>query len=373
MNAQADSTGIDQEILEQRAEFLRPDSALIVVMLSDEDDCSMMAGGNYYNNARFGYLTAKTSKNPRRATLIILPVATEILRIRSERQMLLLLPSEVKNLLKAARGAAAICDGSPSPTLKAEDDRVNVRCYDQKRRFGVDLLYPVERYVDGLSELTIIDSQTDEEVKNPLFHDADGNQTRDPNWVYLLSIVGVPWQDLATQESLKDANKLEYLTAKQLSAENLNTDQGMASRWDAMVGDRSKNILPLDPFMVASIDERSGDSPIIVDGSPVASIVPSGSAGWNAINGHEANLRVVDPRFQAPANDDLQYACIYARTTPITGCTADDGGCDCGSEPLNNRPVCSDDQDAATPAVEQSVLRQRLPRTPRTERRAGAR
>ncbi len=346
-NGRAESSGIDQEILEQRAEFLRPDSALIVVVLSDEDDCSMMAGGNYYNNAGFGYLTAKTTQSSTNNNPFLFPVATEVCE-SDPNDKCCFSCLQAGSPPKGCEAATEIC----GETLPVEDDRANVRCFDQKRRFGVDLLYPVERYVDGLSELTIIDSQTAEEVKNPLFHNADGDQTRDPNWVYLLSIVGVPWQDLATQESLKDANKLEYLNAKQLSADNLSTDQGMVSRWDAMVGDRSQNILPFDPFMIASIDERSGDSPIIVDGSPVASIVPSGSAGWNAINGHEANFRAVSPMFQGqPANDDLQYACIYTRTTPITGCTIDDASCDCGGEPLHNRPVCSNDQDAATPGV----------------------
>src|SRR5690606_30051692 len=52
-SGKAESTGVDQALLTQRAEFLRPDSALIVVVLSDEDDCSMMAGGTHYNNASF--------------------------------------------------------------------------------------------------------------------------------------------------------------------------------------------------------------------------------------------------------------------------------------------------------------------------------
>ncbi|HEY3236196.1 MAG TPA: hypothetical protein VGJ84_15875 [Polyangiaceae bacterium] len=41
-----------------------------------------------------------------------------------------------------------------------DDDPLNLRCWDQKRRFGLDLLYPVSRYVEGLSSTTL-------KVKNP--------------------------------------------------------------------------------------------------------------------------------------------------------------------------------------------------------------
>jgi hypothetical protein len=40
--------GIDLVLLAQRAAFLRPDSAVAVVMLSDENDCSIRDGGQYF-------------------------------------------------------------------------------------------------------------------------------------------------------------------------------------------------------------------------------------------------------------------------------------------------------------------------------------
>src|SRR5690606_37760710 len=62
----------------------------------------------------------------------------------------------------------------------------------------------------------------------------------------------------------------------------------------------------------------------------------------NAINGHEFNNVLIDPRFPdgGPARDDLQYACIFELETPNLDCTADSASCDCGDEPLRNRSVC---------------------------------
>jgi hypothetical protein len=43
------------------------------------------------------------------------------------------------------------CDGA----LSALDDPINLRCFDMKRRFGIDFLYPVDRYVTGLTAGTV--------------------------------------------------------------------------------------------------------------------------------------------------------------------------------------------------------------------------
>ncbi|HEU5074688.1 MAG TPA: hypothetical protein VFU02_10950, partial [Polyangiaceae bacterium] len=53
---------IDTELLEQRADFLRPDSALAIVLLSDEDDCSIQGSG-------IGYLTASAAVNEQAFTM----------------------------------------------------------------------------------------------------------------------------------------------------------------------------------------------------------------------------------------------------------------------------------------------------------------
>src|SRR5262249_41056480 len=87
------------------------------------------------------------------------------------------------------------------------DDNLNLRCWDQKRRFGIDFLYPVDRYTQALTSPTVA-TKTGELVQNPLFAGI-----RDPGSVIVTGIVGVPWQDVAhdpkdLQSGLKRAQEL---------------------------------------------------------------------------------------------------------------------------------------------------------------------
>src|SRR6188768_3209722 len=94
-------------------------------------------------------------------------------------------------------------------TRAALHDALNLRCYRQQQRFGSDLLYPTQRYVDGLKQPTLaLPSDPSKTVKNPLFDGGDGKPGRDPSLVFLAGIVGVPWQDIATDESLASPSSL---------------------------------------------------------------------------------------------------------------------------------------------------------------------
>jgi hypothetical protein len=66
-----------------------------------------------------------------------------------------------------------------------------LRCWQQKRRFGFELLYPTTRYSDGLRN-TIIRNRANQEVANPLFAASNGKTGRDKGLVFLAGIVGVP-------------------------------------------------------------------------------------------------------------------------------------------------------------------------------------
>src|SRR5262249_22739941 len=86
-----------------------------------------------------------------------------------------------------------------SPHDDASDD-VNLRCFDQKRRFGIDFLYSIDRYTQALTS-PLVANRMGEMVANPIFSDLDpddGNSTvRDPTEVFIAYITGVPWQDVA--------------------------------------------------------------------------------------------------------------------------------------------------------------------------------
>lgn len=345
-NLEAQSTGLDQEILDQRQEFLRDGSAVFVILLSDENDCSAMDGGSYYNNAGFGWLTAEYGPSSFEG----FPVASPVCESDPNDECCF---SCLSNPSFPEGCDASVCAGENVPRLPPEEDRLNVRCFEQKRRFGVDLLYPVERYIDGLSQPIIVDARTGEQVRNPLYLDQTGRWRRSPKWVFFTSIVGVPWQDLATAGTLEAASDLEYLGAAELAARNVSVGAQQYSRWDLMIGDQAQNIAPLDPFMIESIDGRSGNHPLqLSGGGSIASIIATDGTGKNAINGHEVNYDVLY-HDDLPARNDLQYACIYPLgAAALMNCAESDYSCDCGDEPSKNRPVCKLNPTAEAPATD---------------------
>ena len=281
---------------------LRPDSLVAIVMLSDENDCSIRDDGS-------GSLLANGN-----------PVA-HMVRANSA-------CAKDPNDACCAPCAVGALQGCPSvgddPECKKGDyldtpaDPTNLRCMENKRRFGYDFLYPTTRYIDGLTQPVVPQRSTGAMVENPLFKKVPGFPRRPKGLVYLAGIVGVPWQDIADDDSQHGAG-LRYLTAEELTTKE---------RWTVIAGDRSKNIAPSDPFMVESTTPRSGQNPITGD-----AIVPAASNNptANAINGHE----------QAEGDGtDLEYACTFRLTDPAP-CTGDN--CDCPTDSTllsRNSPLC---------------------------------
>jgi hypothetical protein len=212
--------------------------------------------------------------------------------------------------------------------LASVEDGPNLRCYHQKQRFGFDLLYPVQRYIDALTASQISRRSDGTLVPNPIYESKNGAPPRSPEQVLLLGIVGVPWQDVSDAASLT-APGLKFLSEDApLSAE----------RWDIILGDPAANELPLDPFMVESIADRTTlglamANPI----APAQKLVPASSQDpqANAINGHEQVNE---------GNVDLQFACTFALPTPIVcDAAAKSAGkaCDCyDTDAVYNRPLC---------------------------------
>jgi hypothetical protein len=214
------------------------------------------------------------------------------------------------------------------PLTMPEDD-LNLRCWQQKRRFGVDFMYPIERYSEGL-QARLVTTKSGKSVANPLFAAPAGALARDRSLVYLAGIVGVPWQDIADDESLTGTG-LRYLTASEL------VERG---RWQVILGDptASPPIPPLDPFMLETPSDRTElpvpqANPIV----PEQQLVTASSSNpqANRINGHEQ--RNLEQR-------DLQYACTFPLDQPRVcdqAALAADEGCDCYSDDQPyNRPVC---------------------------------
>src|SRR5688572_26706397 len=197
------------------------------------------------------------------------------------------------------------------PLHDSLDDHVNLRCFDQKRRFGVDFLYPIARYVTGLTSPTVPD-RSGAMVRNPLFVDLEA---RGPALISIAGIIGVPWQDLARDPS--DGSVLRYMTSRELDR---------SGRWKVIAGDPERELPPSDPFMRESVVPRSGKNPVTGD----AIQPPSASSGASAINGHE---------WDPPERNDLQYACIFPLSEPKE--CGNTFGCDCSTvDGGGNKVLC---------------------------------
>jgi hypothetical protein len=292
--------GVDHGLLEQRANFLRPDSSVVVLMLTDENDCSVQDEGHGWLVARVAPISRSTSVCHDDPNNVCCQSCAE----------------------NTNAGCAPIAEDSEcikGKTLTSQDDSPNLRCFKQKERFGFSLLYPTERYVSGFGDGTVPD-RDGEQVANPLFH-RDGVD-RDRSLFTLAVIGGVPWHDIATAGSF-DGDTLEYLSAEELTSKK---------RWPVILGNPESNVEPSDPFMRESIGDRSGKN-VITGENIVASSSTDPLA--NAINGHE----------QVGLGEDLQYACTFLLPEPIACDEARiqaDQGCDCYAEDSSrNRPLCN--------------------------------
>jgi hypothetical protein len=282
--------GTDDVLLGQRSSFLRYDSLVAIVFLTDENDCSLVAGGKSFkvfdsvgNVPRASSACAKDPSDPC-----------------------------CRSCAAPAHSGCAILDPECSRgPYTSETDSGLLRCFDQKRRLGVDYLYPTSRYVDGLTGKPV-PRRNGALAENPLFHDPSGKlPPRDPSLVFVAGVVGVPWQDIAVAPF--DTTALEFKTADQMANDGT---------WELILGDPARGLPPGDPLMIESTAERTGVQPIL--GVPLASS-NAASPLENPINGHESAL--------GTAPMELQYACIFDLPQP-------EASYDCSQFSGQKRAIC---------------------------------
>jgi len=339
-NNQAVLKDTDQELLKQRADFIRPDSLFSVIMLSDENDCSVRDGSQFFFALqRYQPGTNKSYRLPKpRAACSVDPNSA---CCRS-----------------CGQGAGQGCDASKdncdanadgkADSLAPEEDAINLRCYDQKHRFGIDFLQPIQRYVDGLTRQTVQDRYGNL-VPNPLFSDLnpqdDNSNIRDPSLVFVAGIVGVPWQDIARKDANGKPDLINGVDAdgNVVGGFQSGTELAINKTWDVILGDPTCDYTnpacrPQDALMIESVDARTGANPVL--NAPLAP--PDAAEGANPINGHEW----IPGGMQ---RNDLQYACIFDLPKPVDCSAVGDKSCDCkDAANANKNPLCS----AATPTTQ---------------------
>ncbi|MEO8183979.1 MAG: hypothetical protein ABI895_34585 [Deltaproteobacteria bacterium] len=323
------SQGIDQALLSQRAAFLRKDSVVAILMLADEDDCSVRDTdiGWWQMDLVRGMTRASSTceTDPNSPCCYACSFATPAGCTPREQDPACCPPGE--------NGAACT---ETTPLLSYEEDRTrfggNLRCYDQKRKYGYDYLYPVQRYVLGLTSpwlpegfdeqgRPLVNAQGEIRfLKNPLYSEPvdDNGNVRSKDQVFFVGIVGVPWQDVATPETRDAAGQLDLIPATQFAASGL---------WERILGSKADGVLPLDPFAQESEAPRSGVNPVTQD--PIRA---PDSVTFNPINGKERDVA-----------DDLQFACIFPLPQPRSCANVAPGSsCDCQTDKFQGNPLCWD-------------------------------
>jgi hypothetical protein len=324
-----DSDAATNPVLLQRAQFLRPDSLLAIVMLSDENDCSIVDFGQ-------GWLVGTTSiTTPQGSQTFHMPRSTSTCATNPNDKCCSSCSASPAAGCPATAGDASCQMTGGSYTVA--DDNTNLRCYDQKRRFGFDLLYPTKRYVDGLWETTVA-KRDGTMAANPIYVAANGAAPRDKSLVFIAGIVGVPWQDIADEATIPDNVGLQYLTYQGLA------DKG---RWDMILGANdgvNPPAAPGDKLMFETPLDRNtiwpgADHPVIHAAGALQP--PTAAATANKINGHESSIA---------DNSDLQYACIFPLPTPVD-CGGMAAACDCkASDSVYNRALCNGTMQTAAKA-----------------------
>jgi hypothetical protein len=318
----AEWRGVDTTILQQRHDFLRPDSLVAIILLTDEDDSEIdvrALGGQGYDFMSSAFApprgTAACAADPGD------PACTSCAFVDA-----------------GSSDPSCVQGRYTSPTDWGYDP--NLRHVHMKAKYGVDPQYPITRYVNGLTSLTVPDRFGEyppgagsyigeNDCTNPLYAAAlpDGSSTsvaslchippaahpRGQNLVFFGTIGGVPHELLHFTPGDPDASTL--------------TD----ADWVKILGRDPEgfDVTGIDPHMVESVTPRAGLAP------------PSSSNDADAISGREW---ITD---QGPHVDllvDRQYACTFP-LTQARDCSlaANRPSCDCSATGLTHAqtsPVC---------------------------------
>ena len=332
--------GVDATLLKMRHDFLRPDSLVAIIQLTDEEDSwsDPLWGGGYGWTVRTHSFpggpkdvgvgprgTSECDTNPND------PDCTSCAFTGNK-------PASGAPI--SADPSCTSCAGGLASCLQKgwytpQQDGLNVRYTDDmKRRYGLAPQWSVQRYVDGLRLPLVPDrdgevhdasqyASTQRSCTNPLYAASlpDGSDTghdtlcelppgaRTPDLVFYAIIGGVPTSLLYDPSGAFKSNLSGGDWTKILGADPEHFDQ-----------------TGVDPHMIESIGPRPGLE------TPGATY----SLGSDPDHGREWNT------LTSSAGIDLQYACTFALPAP-RDCTLSPEACDCtgaATTSADGPPLC---------------------------------
>lgn len=328
---------VDNVILQQREAFLRMDSLLAVIMLTDENDCSFKLSGQQWLVSDTGASETGTFRGSAQCASNPDDPCCQ----SCGKSVNAGCPAIDVDGKSRAQGCESLTYPLANPGFAADsDDQGNLRCFKQKQRFGADFLLPVERYSNALNQSQICPtSETlvgcDNPVPNPVF--SRGGETRAKTLVFFGGILGVPWQTLAVNPA---DTVLRYKKAKSdIPDEVLD--------WDTLLGlTPASGVRPLyptldgtiDPHMFESIQPRAGipgpESPFMAD--------PANGHDWNIIDQSDLQYACIFPKpaVDCPTEQEVREDDTADPTTPIPNCDCTYYGPGLGDGGDYNSPLC---------------------------------
>ena len=372
-NMHAQWVGVDTAILQQRHDFLRPDSLVVIIDLTDENDSEIdvrAVGGQ-------GYLFMSTAFDPPRGTSACdsNPGASDC--------------TTCAHGVAYPDGGVDPCTGDPYQDKYDWGYDLNLRHVHMKAKYGLDPQFPINRYLNGLTSATVPDRNGEyppgvegdggsyagvNDCTNPLFAaslpdpasdfapDGSNVTTIDPTTLCKLTPGGRP------------ASNVFYAVIGGVPHQLLHYDPNSAANsqltqadWVKILGNDPENYdyTGIDPHMVESQTPRNGTP---LDPSNVLA-PPTAANTADPINGREW---ITNEGAHADLNVDLEYACIFPLAMPRDCTNADNSlACDCSTMPgvLDGgevSPVCDpvtvtqQDYAKAYPTVRELLLAKKL-------------
>ena len=350
---QASYQGVDNTILQQRAAFLRPDSLVAVIVVTDENqevvDPLQLSGTAWaFENAYFpgspGWPTYGASEG---TTACATAPTSSACQCCATIASTVALAADCQNQNDAGIGA-------PVYYTPAALDEPNIRFFHMKQRFGVDVGYPSARYVNGLTNSVVPKQSYDQNADgslvactNPLFASAlptdathelcnlPMNQTagRRPggNLVYYAAITGVPHQLL---QSTPGDGECPATTA---AADCPQKSELTPADWVTVLGQdpENYNFAGVDFHMLESQYPRTQALAQAAGAINYSNCPPGSADNCDPINGRE-----FDTSAGQLGPSDLEYACTFLFNTP-KDCTQPqyNGACDCQQDPDSGAPL----------------------------------